>query len=303
MRTEVALLSVLMTTVVAGLPTASHGQTGRPVLVDQIAWVDPPDWLPANVTHGTFWSTSMDVEVGYSIYLPSGYEENRGRYPVVYWLHGRTGSERLIEPVAALHSGIEDRRFEPMVLVIANGGVANGYIDNPTTGVMGESVIIRELMPHIEATYRVGSNAASRGIGGYSMGGAGAVRMALRHPEVFGAVVSVGGSLFDHVKIIKRHWVTDASLARKHDPYIQSRRLAERFREIPGLQMLIGTRDVNLGRNRQFRSHLEGLNVPHAYAEIEGVEHTLEQYLDALGPELFDFFSAHFSVSGSYASN
>ena len=171
----------------AGLPTAGHGQTGSPVFVDQIAWVDPPDWLPVNVTHGTFQSTSMDVEVGYSIYLPPGYEENFRRYPVVYWLHGRTGSERLIELVAALRSGIEARRSEPLVLVIANGDVANGYIDNSATGVMGESVIIHELIPHVEATYRVGSSAASRGIGGYSMGGVGAVRMGARIKGIIGA--------------------------------------------------------------------------------------------------------------------
>lgn len=296
MRTEVAVLSVLMTTVVAGLPTASLGQTGSPVLVDQIAWVDPPRPLPSNVTHGTFRSASMDVDVGYSIYLPPGYEQNGRRYPVVYWLHGRTGSERFIEPVQALQSGIEGRRFGPLVLVIANGGIANGFIDNPATGVMGESVIIDELMPHIEATYRVGSNAASRGIGGYSMGGAGAIRMAMRHPDVFGAVVSVGGSLFDDVKIMKRHWVTDAELARKYDPYIQARRQAERFRDAPRLQMFIGTSDVNLSRNRQFRSHLADLDIPYEYAELAGVEHSLEQYLDALGPELFDFFSARLSA-------
>jgi hypothetical protein len=76
MRTEVAMLSVLIITVVAGLPPAGHGQTGSPVFVDQIAWVDPRDWLPANVTLGTFQSTSMDVGVGYPIYLPPGYEED-----------------------------------------------------------------------------------------------------------------------------------------------------------------------------------------------------------------------------------
>ena len=296
MRTEVAVLSVLMTMLVAGLPTPSLGQTDRPLLVDQITWVNPPDRLPLNVTHATFWSRSMDVDVGYSIYLPPGYEDNARRYPVVYWLHGRTGSERFIEPVGALHSGIEDGRFEPMVLVIANGGVANGYIDNPTTGVMGESVIISELMPHIEATYRVGSKTAGRGIGGYSMGGAGAVRMALRNPKAFRAAVSVGGPLFDYVKIMKRHWVTDTPLARKHDPYIQVRRLVERSLETPGLQMLIGTGDVTLGRNRQFRAHLDDLDVPYGYTELAGVQHNLEEYLDALGPELFDFFSAQLSV-------
>ena len=270
----------------------------RVVLVDQIAWVDPPDPLPANVTHGTFRSTSMDVEVGYSIYLPPGYEESVRRYPVVYWLHGAGGSERDMRLVAALHSLIEDRRVEPLVLVIANGGVRSGFIDKPSTGVMGESVIIRELMPHIEATYRVGSNAASRGIGGFSMGGGGAVRMALRYPEVFGAVVSVAGGLYGYAQIMEVQGVTYVALARTYDPLIQARTHAERLRETLRLQMFVGTSDRLLGGNREFRSYLEDLGVPHEYVEVEGVGHNLARYLEAVGPGLFEFFSTHLSSSG-----
>ena len=241
----------------------------------------------------------MDLEVGYSIYLPPGYEDSDQRYSVVYWLHGRGGSERGIQPVATLHAAVEAGRVEPMVLVIANGGIASGYIDNPTTGVMGESVILRELIPHVEATYRVGTNQRGRGLGGMSMGGAGTVRTALRHPELFGAVVAVAGALFDYESVMERHWVTDAALARTYDPYLLSRQQAKSLRETFNVKLVIGTNDEWLSENRRFRSHLQELGIPYEYDELEGVTHNLAQYLGELGPELFEFFSGHLSVSGS----
>ncbi len=295
---SLGVISILLPTLVLASLSAGAAQVPL-VFVDDIAWVDPPRSLPTNVTHGTFRSTSMDLEVGYSIYLPPGYEEGVERYPVVYWLHGAGGSERGTRPAEALHSVIGDGRVEPMVLVFANGGVRSGFIDKTTTGVMGESVVIRELIPHIEATYRVGSSAASRGIGGISMGGGGAVRMALRHPETFGAVVSVAGGLYGYALIMERQGVADVTLARTYDPLIQARWHAERLRETLRLQMFIGTSDgLALDWNRQFRSYLEDLGIPHEYAELEGVEHNLAQYLEAVGPELFEFFSAHLSVPG-----
>ena len=276
-------------------PPLTRGQapTGDPVGVDQITWVNPPEALPPNTKHDTFWSPSMDLEVGYSIYLPPGYEEGVARYPVVYWLHGRGGNEAGVSPIPVLHAAIQDGRAKPIVFVIVNGGVASGYIDNPTTGVMGESVVVRELIPHIEGTYRVGSNAASRGIGGMSMGGAGAVRMALRYPEMFGVVVSVAGALLDYASIMERHWVPDAALARSYDPYVQASRQAVRLHQSLSLRMFIGTNDGQLNNNRRFNTHLDDLGVPCEYTQLEGIEHNLSQYLNAVGLEIFGFYSAH----------
>ncbi len=63
--------------------------------------------------------------------------------------------------------------------------------------------------------------------------------------------------------------------------------------------MFIGTSDgLALDWNRQFRSYLEDLSVPHEYVEVEGVGHNLRRYLEAVGPEMFEFFSAHLSVPG-----
>jgi len=237
----------------------------------------------------------MNVEVGYSIYLPRGYDADSRRYPVVYWLHGRGGSEAGVRPIPVAHAAIEEHRAVPMVLVMANGGEASGYIDNTLTGVMGESVILRELIPHIERNYRVAIDAMGRGIGGMSMGGAGAVRMALRHPEVFGAVVSVGGALFDGTTIMERHWVPDPALARSYDPFVQATSQVARIGEL-NLKLVIGTNDHRFDVNRLFRSHLGELGVPSDYVELEGLEHNLMQYLSAVGPEIFEFYSAHLSV-------
>ena len=57
-------------------------------------WNNPPKNLPAGAEHKTFMSASMKVEVGYTLYLPAEYKDNPDkRYPVLYYLHGRGGTE------------------------------------------------------------------------------------------------------------------------------------------------------------------------------------------------------------------
>ena len=56
-------------------------------------FINPPDKLPQNITHKTFYSQLFDHEIGYNVYLPPGYEDNNKKYPVAYHLHGWTGSE------------------------------------------------------------------------------------------------------------------------------------------------------------------------------------------------------------------
>ena len=125
------------------------------------------------------------------------------------------------------------------------------------------------------------------------MGGAGAIRMALRHPETFGAVVSVAGALFDQASIMERHWVSEAAVARHYDPYVLATQQAGRLRESLMLKILIGTNDVWLDENRRFRSRLDDLGIPCAYTELDGLEHSTVQYLDAAGAEISEFYSAH----------
>ena len=216
MRTSAAVALLLTQSLVLGCGEV-HGQSDGPIGVDQIAWANPPVDVVPGVVHGTFSSASMNREVGFLIYLPPDYGEADGVFPVVYWLHGRGGNESDLRPAQALHQAIEGGRVQPMVLVLANGGVASGYVDNPSTGVMGESVIVDELVPFVEANYRVNSGASGRGLAGFSMGGAGAARFAIRHPSLWGSVTSVAGVLVGLQELMDRNFIVDAELAQSHD--------------------------------------------------------------------------------------
>jgi endo-1,4-beta-xylanase len=272
-----------------------QAQADEPIRVGEIAWVNPPADPGPGVAHHTFRSGSMDLEVGFSIYLPPGYETSDRRFPVVYWLHGRGGNESDARPAHVLHKAIEEGRVDPMVLVFANGGVASGYIDNPNTGVMGESVIVDDLIPHVEANFRVSTDAAGRGVAGFSMGGAGAVRLAIRNPLQWAAVVSIAGVLVGPAELMERNFIVDADLAQRHDLFATSIDAAPRLRRMD-LRFVVGTADDWVGQNRRFAAHLGHQNLPIDYIEIPGVAHDLSEYLEEDGTQMFQFFSARLEV-------
>ena len=56
-------------------------------------YINPPEKLPQNINHKTFYSQLFKHELGYNIYLPSGYEDSGERYSVAYHLHRWTGNE------------------------------------------------------------------------------------------------------------------------------------------------------------------------------------------------------------------
>lgn len=278
--------------VALGGPVLGQAPGDGPFRVDDIQWVNPPAATSPGVTHGTFESRSMGREVGYSIYLPPAYAEDAGSYPVVYWLHGRRGNEADLRPAAALDRAIAAGAADPVVLVAANGGVASGYIDNPATGVMGESVVIDELIPHIEANYRVSRVREGRGIGGFSMGGGGAVRLAIRHPRSFGAVFSLAGVLVGYQELMERNSVVDADLARSHDPFPNAIDAVPRLRTM-GVKLLVGSDDSWVAATRRFAAHLTHQNLVIDYSELPGIGHDLSAYLDQAGDEIFRFFSSN----------
>src|SRR5579862_7460917 len=92
------------------------------------SWNNPPKSLPANVEHKSFASASMKVEVGYNIYLPGEYKDNPNkRYPVIYYLHGRGGTESSnLGAIALLDGAIRDGKVPPVIYVHAMGGRNSG---------------------------------------------------------------------------------------------------------------------------------------------------------------------------------
>ncbi|MCO6511352.1 MAG: carboxypeptidase regulatory-like domain-containing protein [Aridibacter famidurans] len=136
------------------------------------------------------------------VYLPPQYESSRQRYPVVYLLHsygsgpdswlGKDGYEGM-DLEAELDRQIRPGSIRPMIVVMPDARTKLGgswYADSAASGKW-ESFISEELVEFIDSKYRTIASRDFRGIAGQSMGGYGALRIAMHHPDVFGAVLGM----------------------------------------------------------------------------------------------------------------
>ena len=133
---------------------------------------------------------SEDAE--YGIYLPMGYddEENASRrYPLVLWLHGMRESLRRFrsEGAGVYDNLLKQHKIPDMILVTPSVGRQPVYMNGARNGDQ-EDLILKDVLSHVEKNYRVMKERHARAIMGVSMGAMAALKMALRHPDVFGSV-------------------------------------------------------------------------------------------------------------------
>lgn len=142
----------------------------------------------------------------YSLYLPPGYGSGERRFPTLYLLHGKDGN-----PLEWLHTGhlretldglIRDGRVEPMIVVMPDGGGDSWYVDSKAIGGPGDyaTAIGVDLLGEIDRTLRTKPTPRFRGIGGISMGGFGALRLAFAEPFRYGAAASFSGAFWAKLK-------------------------------------------------------------------------------------------------------
>ena len=132
-------------------------------------WDNPPGKLPSGVEHKTFTSASMKCEVGFNIYLPPAYAADPNRHlPVIYYLHGRGDNESShLMAFGLLDAAIKAGQVSPVIYVHATADRNSGYVDSPDGAVMGETVVIKELIPHIDATFRTIAKKEGRAVEGF----------------------------------------------------------------------------------------------------------------------------------------
>ncbi|MFZ3216631.1 MAG: alpha/beta hydrolase family protein [Candidatus Acidiferrales bacterium] len=144
--------------------------------------------------------------VAYCVILPSDYDTNKtSSYPVLYFLHGLGENEQSLLNSGGLNL-IQDlrdqKRIGEFLIVTPNGG-RTFYINSRNGKVRYEDFFIREFLPYIEREYRVREGRKSRGITGVSMGGYGALRFALRYPQLFVAVSAHSPALIEKLPNIQ----------------------------------------------------------------------------------------------------
>jgi len=140
---------------------------------------------------GNLEGDSPDRDV--TVYLPPSYASDKSRrYPVVYLLHGYGGRDDTFNGRLATLPDTADKlaasgAAKEMIVVTPSGFTLHKgsmYSNSPTTGDW-ESYIAVDLVAYMDSHYRTIPNRLSRGLGGHSMGGYGAVRIGMKRPDVF----------------------------------------------------------------------------------------------------------------------
>ncbi len=174
-----------------GVTDDSITGTINDIKVERFNWWNIPVDTIENITHSSFWSQVHDKLVGFSIYLPPGYEEVDSM-PVEYFLGGLGNDETLMYPKISKYfqPAVESAEIPLYIVVFPNPMKESWYLDNQNYLV--ETMITRELIPHIDLVYKSMKSVKGRWISGFSMGGFGSLNLGMRHTDLFSSVVSYG---------------------------------------------------------------------------------------------------------------
>ena len=167
----------------------------------------PPPGTTGELITDTIYSPSLEGNLlgdaatrNMLIYLPPSYNTSDKRYPVVYLLHMHAHDE-----TEAADHGVPDildelialDQMKEMLFVMLNADNKYGGSWYTSSELIGnyEGYIVHDIVDYIDANYRTIASPDSRAIAGGPMGGNGAITLAMKHPGVYGAVASHGGTL------------------------------------------------------------------------------------------------------------
>jgi len=263
-------------------------------------WVNPlPGASIPGLKHATFSSPSLGCDVGYLILFPNGYERTELRYPVVYYLHGgRPGNEsksyRLAGPISKL---MQSSDMSPAIYVFVNGGPVSHYNMPGDQQAQGASVFINELIPHIDATYRTIADRSGRGLEGFSQGGRGTMRLALRYPNLFCSAAAGGGGYETEKRISDSGGFESPSLRfEKGDNTWDLARAYVRRRTGPRVNWMIyvGTKGFNYENNLDYMKFLSKTGIKFERLVVPGVPHSASGIYAKAGGRIIRFHINNF---------
>lgn len=273
------------------------------------AWVNalPLERYPVGVKHGTFHSARNRATVGYCIFLPPDYEAPANatrRYPVVYALHGGlVGSEvSAVASATFLDPPMRQGHVPPAIYVFPNGGRVSHY-DYPALDSYGETAFVRELIPHIDKTYRTIARREGRGLEGFSAGGRGVARIMFKYPELFCSAIAMSGG-HQHEKYIQEHHgrsqvPPDRVFEPGNNTYDLARVYARQQASRVAILVVVGTDDANYEPNLEWMKHLDGLGIEHKKIVVQGVGHNFPSIFRRVGLEIIRFHGNNFVKSAA----
>ena len=232
-----------------------------------------------------FASKLVGKTLPYNVLLPVDYNQPTAkskRYPVLYLLHGLTGhyTNWLEKTRLADYAAGYD------VIIVMPEGNNSWYTDSASVpGDKYESYILEELIPDVEKRFRASSEREGRAIGGLSMGGYGALKFGVKHPEIFVFAASLSGALDAaswteaDLKGFEFIWRTlEPVYGAANSETRAANDLSKLYRELPApritalpyIYLDCGTEDGLLQSNRSFVDILMKQKIPHEYRQLPG---------------------------------
>ena len=242
-------------------------------------------------------SPSMKKEIKNVIILPQDYEKNKKQsYPVVYLLHGHGG--RYDSWIKETQPRLPELATEWGMIFVCPDGSNSWYWDSPVdSSSRYETYISQELTDYIDKNYRSIASPKGRAITGYSMGGHGALWLAFRHPDLYGAAGSMSGGV--DIRPFPHSWhMKDYLGSYEKNPEIWEQHTV--INQLPykaptgQLALIIdcGSSDFFYEVNQRLHEKLLYYRIPHDYIIRPG-SHTFSYWKNAIDYQLL-YFNKYF---------
>jgi S-formylglutathione hydrolase FrmB len=229
-----------------------------------------------SVVERLFHSASLNRDMHYRVLLPRGYQTGAKHFAVLYLLHGLYGD---------YSNWVNNTKLEqyakPLPLIIVMPDAGDSWYTNSATlpGDKYEDYIVKDLIPEIDTHFRTIRTRAARALAGLSMGGYGAMKFALKYPEIFAFAGSLSGAFDAPLNLDSRVPEFREKLLLVFGPRDDPNRSANDLfllldqidaSHLPFLYVECGTEDGFLPINREFVSSLPRRKIAYEYEETPG---------------------------------
>ncbi len=248
----------------------------------------PAFWEPRDVPHGTVeinWEQSKVIAGDTRaiwIYTPPGYDRTSRKYPVLYLLHGSNdtaaGWTMAGNANFVLDNLLAAGKAVPMIVVMPFGHATPFGVPVPPGGVTNDALfeqyLLKDVIPTVEARYRVLPGRQNRAIAGLSMGGGQSLRIGLGHLELFSAVATFSGAVPGDFETRFAALLKDSKSTNE---------------KVKLLWIGCGRQDSLFARSRNLAELLTKYQVRHVFHPTEGVHNytVWRKYLAEYAPLLF----------------
>ncbi len=238
-----------------------------------------------------FWSPILMKHVAATVLLP---DKGKPPFATMYLLHGLSDDHTIWQRRTRIEEYVNHL---PLAIVMPDG--YRGFYTNHDNGPAYADYIIKDVIGTMERHFNLRTDRAGRCIGGLSMGGYGALRLALGYPDLFVSAHSHSGALTKgsmKLQPVTPEWLPvfgEDPTGTDHDIFVLAKR-AKQKKKLPKLLIDCGVDDFLIEWNRRTNKEFTKMKIPHEYNEYPGV-HSWE-YWDIHIREAIAFHAKHLKL-------